>query len=57
MARCVPPQEFLTIWIIIHLLRLPRGGRGILGRRPGDTTKAPGDVSLTLPQSRSLRTP
>ena len=57
MARCVPPQEFLTIWIIIHLLRLPRGGRGILGRRPGNTTKAPGDVSLTLPQSRSLRTP
>mmetsp|Transcript_26929 Transcript_26929/g.58844 ORF Transcript_26929/g.58844 Transcript_26929/m.58844 type:complete len:562 (+) Transcript_26929:609-2294(+) len=28
-------QEFLTIWIIIHLLRLPRGGRGILGRRRG----------------------
>ena len=49
MARCVPPQEFLTIWIIIHLLRLPRGGRGILGRRPGDTTKAPG-VSLTRKQ-------
>ena len=43
-------QEFLTIWIIIHLLRLPRAGRGVLGRGPG-SPRLPADTRAQHPSN------